>query len=401
VTCGFADFADFFTKRLRVTRARARESWLLEIRKIRKSATCMTVDTDSLLSYVDLLSLAERDTALRHVASTNGGEYAGPCPFCGGRDRFRVQPNASPRPIWYCRQCGGGRWHDALDYVARRESLDLKRADDFRRACELLGAVDTLPHRERPPAPPAPDAGPPSVEWQAAARHVIEETVTSLWSSAGDRARAWLHARGLNDVTLRRWRIGYCAGSGYRDIAGLSVPCGIVIPCEIAGNIWYLKVRRASGEPKYIHVKGGRPALFGADTLRGHAIAVICEGEFDALLLHQQAGDPSASSGQALCGVATVGSAGGNLDVTAWAAHLLPLRRLLLAYDMDDAGKKGAAKLAGLTARARRLTLPVLPGVKDLTDFHKAGGNLRDWLAFELARLELTLPHTCRDASQE
>jgi hypothetical protein len=210
-----------------------------------------------------------------------------------------------------------------------------------------------------------------------------------------------LHARGLNDVTLRRWRIGYCAGSGYRDIAGLSVPCGIVIPCEIAGNIWYLKVRRASGEPKYIHVKGGRPALFGADTLRGHSIAVICEGEFDALLLHQQAGDPSASSGQALCGVATVGSAGGNLDVTAWAAHLLPLRRLLLAYDMDDAGKKGAAKLAGLTARARRLTLPVLPGVKDLTDFHKAGGNLRDWLAFELARLELTLPHTVTPARND
>jgi hypothetical protein len=39
------------------------------------------------------------------------------------------------------------------------------------------------------------------------------------------------------------------------------------------------------------------------------------------------------------------------------------------------------------------LTLPVLPGVKDLTDFHKAGGNLRSWLAFELARLELTLPN--------
>ena len=51
---------------------------------------------------LDLLELIGRDARLRKVASTRGGEYAGPCPFCGGRDRFRVQPR---RGRWWCRGC--------------------------------------------------------------------------------------------------------------------------------------------------------------------------------------------------------------------------------------------------------------------------------------------------------
>jgi hypothetical protein len=357
------------------------------------------MNVETVTSYVDLLALAGRDTPLRRVAGTGGGEYAGPCPFCGGRDRFRVQPHR-PRPVWWCRGCGEGRWHDALDYVARRERLDLHRADDFRRACELLGMVDSLPSRPRPTPcplkgvgglpPPAP-AGPPPDEWQAKARHVIAECVTALWSQSGAKARAWLHARGLTDETLRRWRIGYHPGSGYRDIGGLRVPCGIIIPCEVGGVVWYVNVRRAVGEPKYQKVKGSRAALFGAETLRGQQVAVLCEGEFDALLLHQQAGD--------LAGVATLGGASGTPDLTHFGAYLLPLRRLLVAYDADGPGRKGAEKFVALTRRARRVTLPALPGVKDLTDFHKAGGDLRAWLAFELARIHAVTDVTVSPAN--
>jgi len=164
----------------------------------------------------------------------------------------------------------------------------------------------------------------------------------------------------------------------WRNVGGLSVPCGILIPCEVAGVIWYLKVRRAAGEPKYTQVKGSVQALFGADTMRSHDMAVMCEGEFDCMLLAQEAGD--------LCGVGTLGSASATLDLTAWGDYLLPLARLLVAYDLDKAGKDGADKLAGLTARARRVNVPAMPNVKDITDFWKAGGNLRAWLTFEIAR---------------
>jgi hypothetical protein len=210
---------------------------------------------------------------------------------------------------------------------------------------------------------------------------VIELAKRNLWADVGVKARAWLGRRGLGDDTLRSWHIGFLPGgpAEWRDVAGLGVPCGVVIPCEIAGAIWYVKVRRAKGEPKYHQVKGGVPALFGADTMRGQSVGVLTEGEFDMMLLAQEVSD--------LAGVGTLGSALGNLDLSAWGDYLLPIARLLVCYDLDGAGKAGAAKLAGLTARARRVTVPALPNVKDLTDFWKAGGKLRDWLTFELARL--------------
>jgi hypothetical protein len=39
---------------------------------------------------MNILDLAEKHVDLKRVASTKGGEYAGPCPGCGGDDRFRV-----------------------------------------------------------------------------------------------------------------------------------------------------------------------------------------------------------------------------------------------------------------------------------------------------------------------
>ena len=79
------------------------------------------IDTWAIKQRTDLLGLIGADTRLKKVASTGGGEYAGPCPFCGGRDRFRVQPL---RGRWWCRGCSDGpRWQDAIGYVRRRDRI--------------------------------------------------------------------------------------------------------------------------------------------------------------------------------------------------------------------------------------------------------------------------------------
>ena len=62
-------------------------------------------------SQVDLVSLLGRDTTLKYVATTDKGEWAGPCPVCGGRDRFRVWPNAD-KPHFWCRDTDGGKGCD-------------------------------------------------------------------------------------------------------------------------------------------------------------------------------------------------------------------------------------------------------------------------------------------------
>ena len=381
------------------------------------------IDVTALKAAVSLLDLAQLDTALRRVAGTAGGEWHGPCPKCGGADRFRVQPDGGPDRLGWaaCRQCWpkGG---DLIGYVMWRDGCD------FRAACERLGGPTrgaASAGRPRPPlqAHKAPTA-PPGDSWQAAARQFVDGCAAALWATHGElaegaaRARAWLAGRGLDDDTLRAWKIGYNSRETWADRAAWGLPQeanpatgkprrvwlprGVVIPCEIGGRLWYLKFRRVPGEaftclscrksvtapgtcphcqhdnPKY-PASHGTPALFLADSLKGHRAAVLVEGEFDALLLWQEAGD--------LAGVATLGSAGKDLDLTAWAAHLLPVSPLILAYDADESGERGAAKLTRLTARAKRAKVPALrPGDKDLTDLHAAGGNLRAWLKFELAK---------------
>jgi hypothetical protein len=114
-------------------------------------------------------------------------------------------------------------------------------------------------------------------------------------------------------------------------------------------------------------------ALFGADTLPGQDVAIVTEGEFDAMLLHQEAGEQA--------GVVTLGSAAARLP-DAWVPHLLGVQRLLVAYDTDTAGAEGAARW--------ELTCPHAQGIvplagKDVTDFYLAGGDLRTWVQFALA----------------
>ena len=338
---------------------------------------------------VDLLTLIGRDVVLTRQAATHGGEWAGPCPFCGtGQDRLRVWPNHEAGcGKWWCRVCTQGG--DAIQYVRLRDRAS------FRDAVQILAGAELS--RARPETPAlAPDVGaeqhePPSTEWQTAARHIVDQATTALWTEAGERARVWLKARGLSDDTLHAAQLGYLPTDWREEAEGwglagnpIYLPRGILIPCEVSGVLWYLKVRRPVDKPKYLQARGGRPALYWAESLAGHEAAVFCEGEFDTLLLWQAAGD--------LAGVATLGSAANRLDVSVWGPYLLPAPHRLLAYDMDEAGKRGAGALAWLKG-VRSLTVPRLVATdKDLTDFHQHGGHLRQWLISELAAVQAISP---------
>lgn len=329
------------------------------------------------LTGIDLLVLIGANTTLRRVASTNGGEWAGPCPFCGGEDRFRVWPNhPDGKGRWWCRRCGQSG--DAVDYLRARDGLA------YREAMERLGLTggqpvsrQTVATRQRETGTlPADPAGP---TWDPKAAERIPATCkATLWEDRGERARSWLARRGLREETLRAWRIGYNPAD--RRIGSLFVPRGIVIPCFVDGALWYLKVRRPVPPlpgAKYQQVKGGgKRALFGLDHLDGKRVVVICEGEFDALLLRQEAGD--------LVDVVALGSATVRPS-PRFLAYLLGASHWLVATDRDNAGEKGGAWWGDFSARVRRVR--PLQG-KDLTDFYQEGGDLRAWVTYHLERLE-------------
>ena len=147
-----------------------------------------------------------------------------------------------------------------------------------------------------------------------------------------------------------------------------------MLPWLLDGQLWQLKVRTNRQQPKYLAISRGHQCLFGADTLVPGEPAILAEGEFDAMLLWQEVGD--------LVGVATLGSCNRGLSARA-LRYLLGCPRLLVVYDVDAEGDKGAERLGQLSPRMHR----VRPSVgKDVTAFWQAGGQVREWVRFELAR---------------
>jgi hypothetical protein len=63
---------------------------------------------------------AGRDLRLKRVSAV---ELAGPCPVCGGDDRFSINTR---KQVWNCRGCGKGG--DIIDLVQHLEGCDFERA---------------------------------------------------------------------------------------------------------------------------------------------------------------------------------------------------------------------------------------------------------------------------------
>jgi hypothetical protein len=155
----------------------------------------------------------------------------------------------------------------------------------------------------------------------------------------------------------------------------------------VGNTVWYVKARPARAgdalaryiDPgatlsKYLSLMGSRPAPYGIETVAGRDVVLVAEGEFDALLARQDAGD--------VVGVLTLGSSSKGLS-PCWFPYLLSVRRFLACYDLDVAGAQGAAKLAALSQRVRIIK----PPAHDLTDFALTGGDLRAWVSFQVAKV--------------
>lgn len=87
----------------------------------------------------NLLILVLQDVPSKFVASTNGGEYAGPCPVCGGMDRFRVWPKEGNGGRFWCRQCG--KHGDMIEYLRWNRNMT------FQEACRVVGKPLSVPKK--------------------------------------------------------------------------------------------------------------------------------------------------------------------------------------------------------------------------------------------------------------
>jgi DNA primase len=114
----------------------------------------------------------------------------------------------------------------------------------------------------------------------------------------------------------------------------------VTIPYFVAGNIVSIRGRawpydendKASKKPKYKTCGGNSARLFNSDRTWESEELVICEGEFDCMVMEQH-------------GFAAVGVPGARIWQDAWDGYIANVRRVWLVFDRDTAGEQGAQKL--------------------------------------------------------
>jgi len=320
-----------------------------------------------LTKSLDLLSLVQQDTFLKRTSSHRGGEYHGPCPFCGGTDRFRVQPEEN---FWKCRQCE--RSGDCIAYLVDSGRITKKEAHEMRHKDDVI-----MPPRKQPPP-----TVPPGQKWQTHGKEFVAQCQTNIWNNIGARARAWLVDRGLTEQTIRDAGLGYNLSEGYekREIWGLQpafrdngkpksvwLPRGIVIPWFIGADLWRINSRRPVGDPKYIGPAGFSNALYNVDAVQSTKPALLVEGEFDVLTVRQQVGD-------IITPVATGSTEGSRRP--RWIAKLATCPLVLVTFDADEAGEAARRYWLRMLSNGRYWR----PFWADINKMQQDGVDLRGWV---------------------
>jgi len=338
------------------------------------------IDTSS----IDLLTLVEKDTQLKNLAATYGGEYAGSCPFCGGTDRFRVWPYAN-YPHFWCRQCG--RSGDAIDYVQERDKCD------FKAALERLGLDQLLPRQNgirpfRQPTIPAVrglvigDLKPGYAalvdeDWQTAAQDFCRKAVDYLHSPKGlDAYNYLLNERRLTPDVIQSMQLGYNPTDEHTDWGTRKVwlPQGIVIPWWIENRIWRVNFRMQGNRngQRYIQAAGSANGLYNVDRIKYHCTVVLVEGEIDALTImaHLTHRFPE------VIAVATVSTQ--EARVLRWLVALDLADTILLAFDNDGEPGDKASDYWKILLGSKALRLR--PTRKDVNQMTQEGDDLVCWI---------------------
>lgn len=312
-------------------------------------------------------------------------ELAGPCPGCGGTDRFLVWPERPRGGAYLCRQCGVAG--DGIQFL--REFLGMS----YPEAC---GALGLMPRDVRPsfpargklsrhsgmrpalsrhvaaaaPVSPAPATLPPA-RWSQAAAAFLAGCQSGL--AANVEPMLALTGRYLTPDTARACGLGWNPRDRYefREAWGLEpvagrdkmlLPRGLVIATRRRSGVVGLTVRcpddRPEGRPKYWQVAGSCNVPFVAGR-RGLPVVVL-ESALDACLVWAE------SQGQCTA-VAFMGSSKPPDADTVAFIKSAPL--IIAAPDNDDAGRSAWQRWSLTFPSA--VCCPAIGG-KDLGEQHAA-----------------------------
>jgi len=338
----------------------------------------MMLDTQTIKQQTDLFALVSPDTRLGKVGAS---EYAGPCPRCGGTDRFHVNTVKG----WFCRTCTGepdgttGHWHDAIDYIMWRDGID------FIQAYKRLGGDTTISEadRERLKAERArAEAERKAHEQNQQQEKRVELDASQVWLDyyanldKYDKRPLW-HKRGLSDLWIDYFQVGYSPsrtfGAGDKTVTSpsLTIPTirptltetgafqGRDITWHCVGLVHRLLADETPGGKYRPHTSGLGKSLFNCDIYSEKILGpvLLVEGEIKAMVTWATMQDYVKDHKTILGGYTVVGVAGKSIK-SDWLDELSHASQVVVCLDPDARREaESAARTIG-TDRARILDLP-------------------------------------------
>ncbi|WP_406596027.1 DUF927 domain-containing protein [Aeromonas veronii] len=277
----------------------------------------------------------------------------GPCPACGGKDRFRLDDKGG-RGTFICGQCGAG---DGLDLVCRVTSKNPKEAAELVAPLVGLSAGGLDPvERERihqqQQARAEQERKQEEQQRQKAARRAaaIISDCEQGNTHYVERKGFGSHLNAVNRTLIREGGENYPAGS-------------LVIPLtNEAGELVNVQLIGHDGSKRYL--AGGQKA--GAfHRIDGGELVAVVEGYATGLSVHLAIG------ATVYCAM----DAGNLLAVAQIARRQHPKARLLLCGDNDEGTKGNPGKAKAEHAATTVGGLVALPSVAgDWNDYHQAHG---------------------------
>ena len=209
--------------------------------------------------------------------------------------------------------------------------------------------------------------------------YVSEKEIEKYYRNIPERIQKYLNSRGIPDHIIDAYKIGY---GHFNNRNWITIPV-----FDQTKKCLFLKLRKdpedKSNPNKYLYYPtgSGQSNIYGWDSINNNDdLLVICEGEFDSLVLINY-GIPAITS-----------TSGASTFKEEWVQHLDKIRKIYVCFDKDEPGKKGSEKVIDILTNKLpetsiyNIKFPErMTEGKDVTDFFTKYNGNPDEFIYELA----------------